>query len=77
MIVSMARGGIVHATMRMTVDDVVVGMPPGLSQLMRVFGQPSVCLHADMEHRGEPGQDQNQSEKGLPVTHLLQPAQKE
>lgn len=52
MIVGMSVGGI----MRVVVAGMVVGMHDGLHQLMGVLRQPAVRFHADMEHRGEPGQ---------------------
>lgn len=67
MILGMSVSGI----MRVIVADMVVGMHDALHQLMRVLRQPAVRFQADMEHRGEPGQGQEQRKDGSPIAHAF------
>jgi hypothetical protein len=67
MVVSMAVRGI----MRVVGAGMIVRMHDSLDQLMHVLREPTIRFQADMEHRSEPGQGQEESEDGLPIAHIL------
>ena len=67
MILGMSGSGM----MRVIVADMVVGMHDGMHQLMRVLRQPAVRFQADMEHRSEPDQGQEERKDRLPIAHAF------
>jgi hypothetical protein len=67
MVVGISVAGIV----RVVVAGMIVRMRDSLHQLMHVLREPTIRFQADMEHRSEPGQGQEESEDGLPIAHIL------
>lgn len=64
-------GGVVVCVV---VAGMIVRMRDELHQLMGVLRKPAVRFQADMEHRGEPGQGQEESEDGSAEAHFLRTA---